>query len=230
MSQVSESSSSLGTRQLSRRTFTACLSGLGLSSTLLPETLWAQVQEKQAPKITKEMLQQAEQLAGLEFTDQERDLMLDGLNNYIDTYKKLRTVVLDNSVAPALRFDPVPGGMEFDRQRRPMRISQGRELEVPTNLEEVAFWPVADLAGLIKSRKVSSVELTNMYLARLKRYDPKLQCVITLTEELAREQAKRADEEIAAGPLPGATARNSVGSQRPFGRQGIQNHLGRDAL
>jgi Asp-tRNA(Asn)/Glu-tRNA(Gln) amidotransferase A subunit family amidase len=203
MSNVSGSSTSLGTRQLSRRTFTACLSGLGLSSTLLTQTLWAQVQEQQAPRITKEMLHQAEQLAGLEFTDQERDLMLDGLNNYIDTYKKLRTVVLDNSVAPALRFDPVPAGMEFEKQQRPIRINRSRELEVPSDLEALAFWPVTDLAGLIKSRKVSSVALTNMYLARLKRYDPKLQCVITLTEDLGREQARRADEEIAAGRYRG---------------------------
>ena len=129
--------------------------------------------------------------------------MLEGINNYLETYRKLRMVALDNSVAPALRFDPVPAGMEFEKQRRPMRISQSRELEVPSDLEELAFWPVTDLAGLIKSRRVSSVELTNMYLARLKRYDPKLQCVITLTEDLAQEQARRADEEIAAGRYRG---------------------------
>jgi len=203
MSNISESSSPRGTRQLSRRTFTAYLSSLGLTSTLLTRTLWAQMQEPKAAKVTKEMLQQAEQLAGLEFTDQERDLMLDGLNNYLEIYKKLRTVTLDNSVAPALRFDPVPAGMEFEKQQRPMRISRSRELEVPSDLEELAFWPVTDLAGLIKSRKVSSAELANMYLARLKRYDPKLQCVITLTEDLAQEQARRADEEIAAGRYRG---------------------------
>ncbi|HUV64289.1 MAG TPA: amidase [Sedimentisphaerales bacterium] len=203
MPNVSQSTSRPGRKQLSRRTFTACLSGLGLSSTLLTETLWAQAQEQQAQKITKEMLQQAEQLAGLEFTDAERDLMLEGINKYLEIYQKLRTVALDNSVAPALRFDPVPAGMEFDKQRRPMRISLSKNLEVPSDLEEVAFWPVTDLAGLIKSRRVSSVELTNMYLARLKRYDPRLQCVVTLTEELAREQARRADEDIAAGRYRG---------------------------
>jgi Asp-tRNA(Asn)/Glu-tRNA(Gln) amidotransferase A subunit family amidase len=188
---------------MSRRTFTACLSAFGVTSTLLTQSLWAQVQEQKATKITKEMLEQAERLADLEFTDAERDLMLDGLNGYLENYKKLRTVALDNGVAPALRFDPVPPGVEFEGRRRPMRMSRPRALDIPSDLEELAFRPVTDLAGLIKSRRVSSVDLTNMYLARLKRYDPKLQCVVTFTEELARQQARRADEEIAAGHFRG---------------------------
>jgi len=180
---------------------------MGLTSAVLTRSLWAQIQEKQAVKITKEMLREAERLAGLEFTDQERDLMLDGLNDYLERYKKLRTVTIDNGIAPALRFDPIPPGMVFEKQRKPIRISTAREVQVPSNLEDLAFWPVLDLAGLIRSRRLSSLQLTNMYLERLKRYDPKLQCVITLTEELAQKQAKRADEEIAAsryrGPLHG---------------------------
>ncbi len=188
---------------LSRRTFTAYLSGLGLASTMLTRSLWAQLQDGHAAKITKEMLREAERLAGLEFTDQERDLMLDGLNDYLEKYRKLRTVTLDNSVAPALRFDPVPPGTAFEKQKQPIRLSTAREVKVPSNLEDLAFWPVTDLAGIIQSRRLSSVQLTNMYLERLKRYDPKLQCVITLTEELAQKQAKRADEEIAAGRYRG---------------------------
>ncbi|UCC96345.1 MAG: amidase [Phycisphaerales bacterium] len=188
---------------MSRRTFAACLSGFGVSSTLLAQSLWAQAQEHKATQITEEMLEHAEQLAGLEFTGQERDVMLDGLNGYLENYRKLRTVALDNDVAPALRFDPVPPGMEFERQRKPMRMSRSRESDVPSDLEELAFWPVTDLAGLVKSRRVSSMDLTDMYLSRLKRYDPTLQCVVTLTEELARRQAERADGEIAAGRYRG---------------------------
>ena len=210
MSDSSQAPKALQTRSsrgLSRRTFTAYLSGMGLTSAVLTRSLWAQIQEKQAVKITKEMLREAERLAGLEFTDQERDLMLDGLNDYLERYKKLRTVTIDNGIAPALRFDPIPPGMVFEKQRKPIRISTAREVQVPSNLEDLAFWPVLDLAGLIRSRRLSSLQLTNMYLERLKRYDPKLQCVITLTEELAQKQAKRADEEIAAsryrGPLHG---------------------------
>ncbi|MFC1634221.1 amidase [Planctomycetota bacterium] len=203
MTTPTESSRTSETRQISRRRFTACLSGLGVTSTVLAGSLWAKIQESETTKITKEMLRVAENLSGLEFSDSERELMLDGLNNYLDTYKKLRQVALGNDVAPALQFNPIPPGTTFDKQQWPMKMSKIRELQVPSDLEQVAFWPVTDLAHLIQSRQVSSVELTKMYLDRLKRHDPKLHCVITLTEELAHKQAKRADEEIAAGHYRG---------------------------
>jgi len=189
--------------QLDRRRFMACFAGLGVTSTLMPGTLWAKLQDGKTVEITKEMLQEAERLAGLEFTDSERDLMVEGLKSYLESYGKLREVTLDNSVAPALQFNPVLPGMTFEKQQHPMRMSQTRELKVPFNLEELAFWPVTDLARLIESKQVSSVELTKMYLDRLRRYDSKLRCVITLTEELAQEQARRADREIAAGRYRG---------------------------
>ncbi len=183
----------------SRRRFVAYLSGLGLSPTLLSGILWAQLQEDKVMKITKEMLQDAERLAGFEFTDTERDLMVEGLNDYLESYKKLRKVSLDNSLTPAFQFNPVLPGMRFKEQQRPIKMSKVYKRKVPSNLEELAFWPVTELAQLIKSHQVSSIELTNMYLHRLKNYDPKLHCVITLTEDLAQRQAKQADDEIAAG-------------------------------
>ncbi|MHC4074233.1 MAG: amidase, partial [Planctomycetota bacterium] len=153
----------------------------------------------EAAEITKEMLAEAERLAGLEFTSKERELMVEGVNKYLEKYRKLRQVPLDNSVAPAIQFNPVLPEMQFEKKQLPIKISEAGELQVPSNLEDLAFWPVTDLARLVKSRRVSSVELTNMYLGRLKRYDAKLKCVVTLTEQLALKQAKRADEEIAAG-------------------------------
>ncbi len=78
-----------------------------------------------------------------------------------------------------------------------------RSVRRPANLEEVAFWPVTRLARLVESKQVSSVELTQMYLGRLKKYGPKLECVISLTEDRALEQARRADQEIAAGRYRG---------------------------
>jgi Asp-tRNA(Asn)/Glu-tRNA(Gln) amidotransferase A subunit family amidase len=125
--------------------------------------------------------------------------MVEGLNDYLESYKKLRKVSLDNSLTPAFQFNPVLPGMKFEEQRRPIKMSKAYKRKVPSNLEELAFWPVTELAQLIKSHRVSSIELTNMYLDRLKKYDPKLHCVITLTEDLARRQAKQADDEIAAG-------------------------------
>src|SRR5213075_249807 len=89
---------------------------------------------------------------------------------------------------------------------RPLRISAAPALNVsgtPKNIEDVAFYSVRQLAELVRTKKVSSVALTDMYLARLKRYDPLLKFVITLTEDRARAQAQQADREIAAGKYRG---------------------------
>jgi len=189
--------------QLARRSFLAYFSGLGLSATVLPGVLWAKMQDDEVTKVTKEILQHAEKTAGLEFTDQERELMVKGLNKHLKNYEKMREVHLDNSVAPAIQFNPVPPGMTFEKKQLPIKASKPGKVKRPSDIEELSFWTITNLAGLIKSRKVSSLELTNMYLSRLKKYDGKLQCVITLTEDLARWQAKQADKEIAAGRYRG---------------------------
>ncbi|RMH75023.1 MAG: amidase, partial [Calditrichaeota bacterium] len=98
---------------------------------------------------------------------------------------------------------PIPVGATFDTVRRPFRYRDPGEVELPQNREDLAFYSVAELAALIKSRKISSLELTRFFLERLKKYGPRLECVITLTEELALEQARRADAEIAAGKYRG---------------------------
>ncbi len=208
-----KTSGSSNKTQLARRSFLAYFSGLGLSATVLPGVLWAKMQDDDLTNITKEMLQDAEQIAGLEFTDQERDLMVDGLNSHLKRYEKLREVRLDNSVAPAIQFNPIVPGMSFEKKQHaasltgltglPIKAGKPTRTERPLDIEDLSFWTITNLAGLIKSRKVSSLELTNMYLSRLKKYDSKLQCVITLTEELALQQAQRADEEIAAGHYRG---------------------------
>ena len=188
---------------LARRRFLAYFSSLGLSSTLLPGVLWAKMQEDQTPAITKEMLMGAEKLAGLEFTDPERESMIEGLNQNLERYQELRQIPLQNSDWPSLQFSPALPGMTFDTERQPFRTSPPVDRAVPSNLEEVAFWPVTDLAQLIRSRKVGSLDLTRMYLGRLKKYDPLLKCVITLTEDLALRQAQAADREIGAGRYRG---------------------------
>jgi len=189
--------------QLARRSFLAYFSSLGLSATVLPGVLWAKMQDDEVTRITKEMLQDTEQIAGLEFTDQERELMVDGLNEHLKRYEKLREVRLDNSVVPAFQFNPVSPDITFKKRQLPIKASKPIKAKPPSDIEQMSFWTITNLAGLIKSRKVSSLELTSMYLSRLKKYDSKLQCVITLTEELALQQAKRADKEIAAGRYRG---------------------------
>jgi Asp-tRNA(Asn)/Glu-tRNA(Gln) amidotransferase A subunit family amidase len=186
-----------------RRRFLAFFASAGLSSTLLPGALWAQAQSQGANKITLDMLKAAETIAGLEFTDAERELLIDGVNQHLTHYQRLRAIPLANSVPSSLRFSPVLPGMKFDRTRRPMRMTLPHVVRRPANLEDAAFWPVTQLARLIRTRQVRSVELTGMYLERLKRYDPTLKFVITPLPEVAMEQAKRADAEIAAGKYRG---------------------------
>jgi len=157
----------------------------------------------QSGGITRDELQHAEAVAGVRFTDEERDLILSGLDEQLESYGSLRDVPLTNDIPPALRFDPRPAGFSLDDEERPLRVSESTAPGVPDDLEEVAFWPVTALAKLIESKRVSSTQLTQMYLGRLKRYGPKLECVISLTEELALEQARRADAEIAAGRYRG---------------------------
>jgi len=203
MANLEQQVRTLQTNPLSRRSFLAYTSGLGLTSTVLSDALWAKVADNGVAQVTKEMLQEAEHLAGLTFTEDERALMVEGLNSYLEKYQALRAVPLDNSVAPAVQFNPVVAGMIFDTKAKHLKMSERQARHRPSNLEQVAFWPVTDLSGLIKSRQVSSLELTTLYLNRLKRYDPKLKCVVTLTEALALKQANDADKEIAAGHYRG---------------------------
>lgn len=186
-----------------RRAFLGYFSGLGLGSTLFPGVLWGKIQEEKPAAITKDMLRDAAAVAGLAFTDQQLDAMLDGVNKNLSHYEKLREVQLDNSIAPPLFFNPVVPGMKIDRTRRDFRTSAAPRVTRPRNLEDVAFWQVTQLAELVRTKQVSSVELTQMYLARIKRYNPKLLCVVTITEELALRQAREADAEIAAGRYRG---------------------------
>ncbi|MFQ5703843.1 MAG: amidase family protein [Gemmatimonadales bacterium] len=186
---------------MNRRRFMAYFSTIGLSATALPTLLWARAQ--QAGKITKAMIAGAEGVAGLEFTDEERELMVRGLNRNLAAYEQLREVDLPNSVPPALIFDPVLPGRQLPLEHRPFRLSRRTGVSRPDNLEEVAFWSARDLSELIRTRQVTSVELTKMYLDRLERYGSKLECVITLTDDLALRQASNADREIAHGNYRG---------------------------
>ena len=145
----------------------------------------------------------AEKLIGLKLTEAERDSMLDGIRENADKYEDIRSVNLSNSVWPAMMFNPIPVGKSFDSEQIPFQIDRPENVRRPANLEDVAFWSIPELAELVRTRQVTSLELTQMYLARLKKYGPKLECVISLTENLALAQAKRADAEIAEGNYRG---------------------------
>ena len=190
---------------LDRRNFMKTCSGMGLAGTLFPGVLWAQAQTQGAAKITKEMIDNAAAIADVPIADEYKEMMLENLNEHAKGYEEIYKLQIPNSVDPALVFDPVLPGMKFDTERKPMRMSKGPNVAVnaPKNLEDLAFANVRELAELVRTKKVSSLALTEMYLGRLKKYDPTLKFTVTLTEERALAQAKKADAEIAAGKYRG---------------------------
>lgn len=188
---------------MDRRRFVAACSGLGLGSTLFPGVLWAQTQAKGAVRITKEMIEAAATLADVTISEEYKQLMLDNLNEQAKGYEAIYALHMPNSVEPALLFDPIVSGTKYETERKPERVSPAPNVAVPKNLDQLAFATVRELAELVRTKKVSSGALTEMYLERLRRYDPTLRFTVTLTEERARAQARDADREIAAGKYRG---------------------------
>ena len=185
-----------------RRSFLSFCGGAGLGSTLFPGALWAQSEEGQA-EVTIEMIDNAAKLAGLSFSATDCEKMLEGVRNNLQGFKDLHALRIDQNVPPPLYFNPVVPGQVFDESRRPFDVGPRSKVTRPGNLEDVAFWPVTALSQLIETRQVTSTKLTKMYIDRIRRFDPVIRSVITLTEERALAQARRADEEIAAGNYRG---------------------------
>ena len=193
---------------LDRRAFLALSGSFGLASTLFPGALYtlaaAESAEPKLAPITPEMIDQAAALAGVVIRAEDKAALMDGLNRQRSGYAEIRKVAIPNSVAPAFRFDPLPPGAVVDTAQRPARYSQAPAVAtLPSRLEDLAFLSAIELGDFVRRRKVSSVALTEMYLGRLRRYDPTLHFVVTLTEERALTKAREADAEIAAGKYRG---------------------------
>jgi Asp-tRNA(Asn)/Glu-tRNA(Gln) amidotransferase A subunit family amidase len=186
-----------------RRRFMGYFGGVGLASTLLPGVLWAKMQEQQAERVTAAMIKDALAIAGLEFTEEQRQQLVNGVNQNLTRYADLRAIHIDPNLAPPLYYSPLVPGTKLDRVERPLRPSAPPALHRPANLDDVAFWPLAHLAHLLKTRQVTSVELTRMYVDRLNRFNPMLNFVVTMTDDLGMRQAQQADREIAAGKYRG---------------------------
>jgi Asp-tRNA(Asn)/Glu-tRNA(Gln) amidotransferase A subunit family amidase len=182
-------------------------------------------------KVSGNDIKTAAKVIGLEFTQKEINLMLEDVAENLADYRELRKYPLDNGVFPAIEFNPlIPFVAEtaLNRKAKPITIPlpETPGLTVPENLEELAFAPVTVLAQLVRSRKISSVELTKMYISRLKRYDPLLKCVVTLTEDLALAQAHRADKEIAEGKYRGPLHGIPWGAKDLLATKGIKTTWG----
>jgi Asp-tRNA(Asn)/Glu-tRNA(Gln) amidotransferase A subunit family amidase len=186
-----------------RRRFITHFAGAGLGATLAPGIIWGKMQEQGTDRVTLEMVTSALKLAGIESTETERQAMVNGANTSLTRYEAVRQTDIPNDVSPPFHFSALVPGIEVDKARRPFRMSAVPALRRPANLEDVAFWPVRHLGELIRTRKVTSLELTEMYLARLHRYNGALNNVVTFLDDLGRAQAKQADTEIAAGKYKG---------------------------
>jgi Asp-tRNA(Asn)/Glu-tRNA(Gln) amidotransferase A subunit family amidase len=206
-----------------RRSFLTACSRAGVASALFPGVLYAlatQAQEapgadstdqSKPPRITPEMIDQAAILAGIgPFSDEQKKMMIDGLVDRNGSMKAIRKLKLPNSVAPCFVFHPMPAAEPIPPGAKPCPMPDGyggsilsTPPERPAKIEDVAFASVKELGELLVARKVTSLDLTKMYIARLKRYDSLLHFVITLTEDRALAAAKKADEEIASGKYRG---------------------------
>ena len=153
--------------------------------------------------ISKENISSAEKIIGLEFTDAERDSMLGNLEEQLKNYENIRKIELANSVPPAIDFNPIPVGFVFPKDQKEIKFSNYSHVKLPANKNDLAFFSIGELAELIRTKKITSTELTKFFIDRLKKYDPVLHCVITLTEKRALDQAKKMDEEIASGKYRG---------------------------
>ena len=144
-------------------------------------------------------------------------------------FDAIRAAGLGNDTAPALVFNPVPPGKPIPKGESSMAPSDVN-VSMPSTDEELAFLPTTHLARLVARRDVKPTELTKLYLARLKKYDPELHCVVNLTEDIAMKQAKRADEEDRCGHVSRTAPRHPVGRERSSGRARHEDDLGRYTL
>ena len=187
-----------------RRRFLAYCSATGLTSTLFPGLLWGRVQESQAGRVTLAMVREASRLAGLDFTETEQRDMIEALNRILPHVGRLHADPPGNDALSPLHFDPrVPGMPVTVPTAVGVTVPRPRNVRRPPDLEQIAFWPIARVAELVRRRLVSAIELTEMSLARLGSHGPALNCVVTTLADRAREQAHRLDRELAAGRYRG---------------------------
>ena len=205
----------------SRRQFLT-ITSVGLVGTAVSRTLFAQAPDQQptpgmppafgtgplvGPEIEPVTITEAEKLVQIKMTQPEVDQAATSWRSNMASLYERRTgprkVEIEASVAPATKWNPlIPGVRVVDTTDRFVR-SAADPGPLPSNDEDIAYAPVNKLSRWIEQKKLTSTRLTGIYLKRLREFDPKLRCVITLTADHALEQAKQVDAEIAAGKYRG---------------------------
>lgn len=177
------------------------------------------------PRISKDLLIAALKGMGLEFTDSQLDLMLPRVNRLLGQLEGVRKIEVPLNTEPAFLFTPQLPGRNWPKRAKfqPLQHKARKDWK---DVQDLAYWPVTDLAPLLRAKKVTSQALTRMYLERLKKHSPTLNCVITLTEDLAMEQAQRADNEIRRGKYRGPLHGVPWGAKDLFATKGIRTTWG----
>ena len=188
-------------RALSRRRFVAALSSIGVSGGLFPGVLWAKLQDRTT--VTPAVIEEAEKVVGIFLSPGERELLVRRLLVNRSWMEEIREVAIPDDVAPAFEFDPAPRGVEPPRGPSGLEVGEPAAIPDASDPTELAYASIVELGALLRAGVVTSVQLTELYLERLRRFGPELQAVVTLTEELALEQARRADVELAEGRVRG---------------------------
>lgn len=165
---------------------------------ILPYSLQGQTKSDSIERVSKFL-----SYYDLSYTNDEIDSMLDGLSEYTESYRAMHKFYPANSLPYPLAFHPVPQGMTIPKGADKLSIRLAQDVSLPKDKNELASYSVAQLASLVKNKKISSVELTRFFIDRLKKWGDTLECVISLTEELAMQQARQADEELSKGKYRG---------------------------
>jgi Asp-tRNA(Asn)/Glu-tRNA(Gln) amidotransferase A subunit family amidase len=217
------------TNAASRRRFLKVVPA-AVAAGLAAPALAKQAQE-QPPRIGKETLDCAEKIFGVDFTDAEEEQAMRGVSRNLDSYEQLRKIDIPLDTEPALTFRPYlpgrkPKGGATPGAKIKVTLQPPAARPSASSLDDLAFLPVTALAPLVQRRDVSATELTKMYLERLKKYGPKLNNVVTLTEDLALAQAAQADQEIRAGRYRGPLHGIPWGAKDLFATKGIPTTWG----
>ncbi len=152
--------------------------------------------------ITTKDIQSAAKLLDLNFTQKEMETMYDGVTDNLLVYRLMHKQSLNNNVPMSLWQSPVLPGMQFNEKQETVKWNIPK-ISMPSDKNELAYYSLLQLASLVKNKKISSVELTRFFIDRIRKYGDSLQCVISVTEEIAMQQAQQADAEIAAGKYKG---------------------------
>ena len=221
-------------RGVARRRFLTAIPAAVAGSLAAP----ALARQQQPPRIDKPTLDCAEKIFGVDFTEAEEEQAASAVNQNLGNFERLRELNIPLDTEPAVTFrpylpgrKPTPGAtpgakIKVSLQSSPLDSARDRPAARGSSLDELAFLPITSLAPLIQRRQVSATDLTKMYLERLKKHGPALNCVVTLTEELALAQAAQADREIRAGRYKGPLHGIPWGAKDLFATKGIPTTWG----